>query len=293
MKLVFIHGRDQQGKNPLRLKEIWIETWKKGLEKQALDLPTDLQIEFPFYGDLLHELTTASNVPENIDGVIARGSIGQRDLEFINDFLTDIAINAKITDQEIIQTFNGDIRERGPLNWEWIQALLKVLDKTNLGSLSLKRFTYDAYMYLNVPAIRRKIEELVLQKMDGDRCVIVGHSLGSVVGYNILRNNDSFKVNRYITVGSPLGLRSIKGRLDVPIRMPNCILNGWFNAYDQRDVVALQPLNRYCFDIEPEIENYDGVRNSTDNKHGIEGYLDDAVVARAIYDALAWETVNA
>jgi len=68
--------------------------------------------------------------------------------------------------------------------------------------------------------------------------------------------------------------------------MPACVKSGWYNAYDERGVVALNPLSKKYFDITPEIENKDDVRNHTDNRHGIEGYLDDKDVAREIYEAL-------
>ena len=62
-----------------------------------------------------------------------------------------------------------------------------------------------------------------------------------------------------------------------------------FNALDQRDVVALYPLDSVNFPLDPAvpaIENKRDVRNKTDNRHGITGYLDDAEVARRIHEAL-------
>jgi hypothetical protein len=59
---------------------------------------------------------------------------------------------------------------------------------------------------------------------------------------------------------------------------------------DERDVVALYPLATSVFPLDPaqpSIENKIDVRNRTQNRHGIPGYLDDAVVARRIYDAVS------
>ena len=58
---------------------------------------------------------------------------------------------------------------------------------------------------------------------------------------------------------------------------------------DKRDVVALYPLDKKSFPLNPEtpaIENKIDVRNQTSNRHGIAGYLDDQEVAKRIYDAL-------
>ncbi|HRI21892.1 MAG TPA: hypothetical protein PLA68_13110, partial [Panacibacter sp.] len=245
-----------------------------------------LEIEFPFYGDLLDELVRQSRLPDTMEKAIARGPGSAPDLEFFNDFLTELAHNEGVADSDILNQFVGDPRERGPLNWEWVQAILKALDKTSLGNFSIKQFTYDAYLYLTIPGIQRKIDEFVSAHLPAEPCVVVGHSLGSTVGYNVLKHGPQFQVMKYITVGSPLGLRSFSRKLETPIEKPACIKGGWFNAYDERDVVALQPLDKNHFNITPAVENYNKVRNGTNNRHGIEGYLSDAEVAKVIFDAL-------
>ena len=69
--------------------------------------------------------------------------------------------------------------------------------------------------------------------------------------------------------------------------MPECVQHGWFNAFDDGDFVALNPLDNTHFPIlTGTIENKNNVVNQTDNQHGIVGYLNDAVVAKQIYDAL-------
>ena len=50
--------------------------------------------------------------------------------------------------------------------------------------------------------------------------------------------------------------------------------------------MALHPLDRRFFNVEPAIENYGGVKNETVNKHGITGYLTDRVVATRLINAL-------
>ena len=55
---------------------------------------------------------------------------------------------------------------------------------------------------------------------------------------------------------------------------------------DDRDIVALYPLDTNNFPIDPEIENNTDIQNHTDNRHGIVGYLNDKEVARRIYDVL-------
>jgi pimeloyl-ACP methyl ester carboxylesterase len=127
---------------------------------------------------------------------------------------------------------------------------------------------------------------LVAAAFKPGRCVVVGHSLGSVVGYNVLRSQATgLDVVRYVTVGSPLGIRAIQSGLDLPLEMPRSVRD-WYNAMDDRDVVALRPLDAKSFPIQPAIRNKTSVNNKTKNRHGIVGYLDDRDVAKEIFTAL-------
>lgn len=285
MNLVLVHGRDQQGKNPDALKHQWLDALQIGLEKNGLQLPTKTKVYFPSFGDTLDELVKQLKTPL-IEDVVARG-IAQDSNEavFRGELMRELAESNELTDAEILSNYSG-VTERGVLNWEWVQAILKTLDKTPLGQSALDTFTRDVYVYLTVKAVRKRIDKIVDDSIPNEPCVVVGHSLGSVVAYNVLRNTQhTMKMSKFITVGSPLGLKAIKNHLDSPLKMPTPI-SSWFNAFDERDVVALQPLNSANFDIQPPIENKADVNNHTSNRHGIAGYLDDAVVAKTIFDAL-------
>jgi hypothetical protein len=50
--------------------------------------------------------------------------------------------------------------------------------------------------------------------------------------------------------------------------------------------VALYPLDSSNFPITPNVENAANVNNSTSNRHGTAGYLDDPGVAKRILDGL-------
>ena len=122
---------------------------------------------------------------------------------------------------------------------------------------------------------------------------MVGHSLGSVVAYNVCGSTGEsarWKVPLLVTVGSPLAVTEIRKSLRsfAPCRCPSGV-GAWFNAMDERDAVALYPLDAGNFPLDPinpAIENKRDVRNKTQNRHSISGYLDDADVAKRIHDAL-------
>ena len=133
----------------------------------------------------------------------------------------------------------------------------------------------------------RPLRDVIVLLTGDEETVVVGHSLGSVVTYNLLTRQGSaldWKVPLYVTVGCPLGISAIRRTL-APVRHPECAPS-WFNARDNRDVVALFPLDAGHFDVDPAVVNKDDVDNDTANRHGISGYLSDAEVAKRVHDAV-------
>ena len=290
-QLVFVHGRSQQHKDAVALKAAWIEAWTEGLRQSGLDLPiTEQEIRFPYYGDTLDDLVSGVPVDE-IHQVLVRGAGDDTDrLQFAADVFQEVRVATGITDQQLMEVAGSDVVERGPQNWKWVQGILRAVDRFVPGGsgTALELATYDVYQYLKNPGIRDVIDSGVRTAItSGIETVVVGHSLGSVVSYNLLQREGAelgWKVPLYVTVGCPLAIREIQRSL-APISHPGCA-PAWFNARDARDVVALYPLDPDHFRVGPAVENKNDVDNNTSNRHGISGYLADAVVARRIYDAL-------
>jgi hypothetical protein len=296
-QLVFIHGRSQEHKDSIGLKAEWIDSLRKGLANSNLILPIpEDDIRFPYYGDTLFDMVEKLSPGEAAD-VIVRGRDEDSDeRNFTLSVLQEIQTKAGITDQQIAEVSGDEVVRRGPLNWEWVHGMLKAVDRyvPNGSSASIALFTHDVYEYLKNSAIRERIEEGVVNAFHpGVETIVVSHSLGTVVSYNLLRREGQlrgWKVPLHVTVGSPLGVGAIRKVLKnfAPPRCPECV-SKWFNAMDERDVVALYPLTAKSFPLdpaEPGIENKTDVRNHTENRHGIAGYLDDPEVAKRIYDAL-------
>jgi hypothetical protein len=195
-----------------------------------------------------------------------------------------------ITDEQIAEHTDTDAVEQGLLNWPWVRAIAKALDAHMPGAsgTTLAMVTFDVYHYLRNPGVRDTIEAGVRAAISpGTETVVVSHSLGTIVSYNLLRREgqaQGWNVPLHLTLGSPLAVTAIRKAL-APIKSPACART-WFNAMDPLDIVALYPLSPPRFDVQPAVENKTDVDNHTANNHGITGYLDDPVVARRIYDAL-------
>jgi len=287
-RLVFVHGRAQEHKDSVALKQEWIDAWRRGLSKTGLDLPiADSAIGFPYYGQTLYDLVSGAADPA---AVIVRGNAPSAELEFQQAVVEEIRRVIGLTDAQVDAALTADVRQRGPLNWEWVQGILKAIDQhvPHASGASIALATNDVYQYLRNPGIRDTIEAGVRTAFSaGGPTVVVSHSLGTVVAYNLLRRDGAtmgWQVPLLVTLGSPLGIKAIRAGVS-PIEHPSCV-GRWYNAMDERDVVSLYPLDKAHFDVAPAIENKRDVRNETPNRHGIAGYLDDPLVARCIHEAL-------
>lgn len=279
-RILFVHGRAQQGKDPVALKEEWFASLLRGAAKSGMTIGS-VEVAFPFYGDVLDSFSRQMDIPLTSE-VGMRGLQDDDFLRFQYDVANAMRLARGISDSKVDEEYTGT-RERGPQNWEWVHAILRALDKNagGLGQAAIESFTRDVYLYTRRAGVQAEINRIVAAQLTEEPTIVVGHSLGSVVAYNVLRT-DTRRLNipLYVSLGSPLGIRAIRDELR-PLRYPDR-LGRWFNAFDPRDVVALYPLDQNNFPVRPAIENKGDIDNYTDNRHGIVAYLDDREVARQI-----------
>ncbi len=280
--LVMVHGRAQGERDPDVIRDEWRAALEEGAQLADVSLPPDVRVSLPFYGERLDELVEASKV-STASNITAKGNETQDaylrfQAELANEMRTDLAI----TDDQVDAQYGDNQREKGPLNWEWVQAIIKAIDAHSDGITAgaLELFTRDVFLYLELDLVREEVDRMVSEAIDDQPTIVIGHSLGSVVSYQVLRNRPDFDVPTFVTLGSPLGIQAIRKRL-APIAFPASV-GSWSNYYDERDVVALNPLNDTNFLVDPKIENVNSISNKTDNRHGISGYLNDQSVANEI-----------
>jgi hypothetical protein len=287
LRLVLVHGRDQQGKDPALLKSDWINALQKGAQAFGGSLPTSLDVRFPYYGDKIAKFAEDFEIPLTSDIHSKGGPLQDEFLAFQAQVAESLRERAGVSDAEVDAQYGANPKPKGPLNWEWVQAILRALDKRGGGmsQAALESFTRDVFLYTTRAGVRDAIDQIVASDLTEEPTVVVGHSLGSIVAYSVLRSDRrALRVPLFVTVGSPLGIRAVRDQFR-PLRSPASV-EAWYNALDTRDVVALYPLDGANFPITPEIENYARVKNHTDNRHGISGYLDDPAVAKRILGAL-------
>jgi hypothetical protein len=145
----------------------------------------------------------------------------------------------------------------------------------------------DVYAYF-FGGFREPIRNVVRSALrDVDSPVIVlGHSLGSIVAYDVLReeNSVSLDVPLFVTAGSPLGVTEVQDLVERPLEVPSAVTS-WRNVSDARDLVALDHTLRPAY-APPERCTDFFVINESGNHHGIREYLRTAPVRQPILELL-------
>jgi subtilisin family serine protease len=142
--------------------------------------------------------------------------------------------------------------ERLPANAKAGQPSTRVLPGGKLTRRFLARwltdlFLPDVHAYLFDAAQRDQMLDSLRDRLrgGGEPFVIVGHSLGSVIAYDLLRRfaKDECEVALFLTIGSPLGMQEIRDHLerDGPLVVPACVRR-WDDFADEADVVSIGAL---------------------------------------------------
>ena len=164
----------------------------------------------------------------------------------------------------------------------------------------------DVQDFLFEPEHRKQMEDVFLARLrsGGNPFVVIAHSQGSMIAYDVLRQltKSDIDIRLFVTIGSPLGLPPVRAVFKKwakknKLPFPPCVTN-WINVAAEGDVVALDP--DLGNDIGPHsagsFDNFRITRAERDanllfagNAHSSMGYLSTKFVQQAVYLAVGRE----
>jgi hypothetical protein len=147
--------------------------------------------------------------------------------------------------------------------------------------------------YLTDDVLRSEIQQVVLNLIGEDTRVIVGHSLGSIVAYEVAHRLDQ-PLPLLVTMGSPLGVGTlVLARLRPPASFPPRVQR-WVNVADKNDLVAAEPnLTNLFSGSMPRSAIFEGgytVHNGAE-PHGADFYLGKGHIGRPVGQVLSTDSV--
>lgn len=151
--------------------------------------------------------------------------------------------------------------------------------------------------------IRDRVAE-VLKKHEKDEILLIGHSMGSLIAYDVLMLTfPGFKIDTFVTMGSPLGMaviirkiaaeQNMKINKTTKLKTPPGIQRYWYNYSDPEDKVALKYKLADDYDANAKgikatdivvHNNYE--MNGKRNPHNSFGYLRAPEFSNVLYEFL-------
>lgn len=214
--LILVHGRSwKPGKADLEL--IWTDALRAGISRDRPDQMESferMRVSFVYYGDLSNSLLEAKQVKPSLVGVEARRRVLNELRRVPADGFTKAAYQ-RVPGQESLKQRMAD-------------CLAPVLGLFHLTDNLVEQVAPDMRDYWNQDsaygsACRGRMTPLLRDAFDrGDSICVIGHSLGSMIGYDSLwkfsRSYDfepyhAKKVDLLISAGSPLADETVKRKL--------------------------------------------------------------------------------
>lgn len=286
MRLVLVHGINHQGLSSNWIIDEWLGALKTAVSPAEFSVLKRREIVAPFYGDVLHAETQHSSA-SGADAVpMSVGQSQDGELEFMGFALQEAASALGISEAQILASNPSDeALEQGFPHDRRIIALASALESLSpFQGRILLRVLSQAYVYLRKPQARKKVDDIVRPAIADGPCVIVGHSLGSVVTFNLLREESGPQIPFYMTIGSPLAIKSVQSALGRPQRRPTRV-NRWLNGGDRNDFITLgRILDSSTFG--PGVEN-ERVDNGPE-PHNSKMYLQNKTLSNSL--VMAFET---
>jgi len=235
--VTFIHGLANKPA-PKDLRRIWLDALRGRVgEDSGFDLgAVGVGDAFSYWADLFYDEPIAGSDFESRGDELDAAAPGEPDLA---DDAWTRAMLEKFPDAED-QAFDDPPDEPADEDYEAFpvpKALKKRL---------MRHFVREAHAYLfNVDGIRDTIRARVLDDLrsapDGTRRVLVGHSQGTFIAYDVLTGvDDCPEIAGFLTLGSPLGVDEVQAELEWSRDdgFPRRLQGDWVNVYDPYDVVS-------------------------------------------------------
>ncbi|WP_188941315.1 alpha/beta fold hydrolase [Nakamurella endophytica] len=267
---------------PDRLRGLWEPALRDGLEIATGSEPAP-SFALAYYGDLFAQAQTLADAEFGVTkGATEDGQVWPAEDD-------DVAFLAAAADEVL------DGRPALPDAPEWkgvapvppvlrpvLRRLTQRFDITV--ALTFIRSLHQVKVYTQDAPLAASIRAQVRATLQQGCTVVVAHSLGSVVTLEVLATHPELRVDTLVTVGSPLSMRLLNGRLPAAARRtvpPQ--LRRWVNVYDPADPVAgAGALGR----LWPGVHDFE-VSNG-DDPHSSQRYLAKRATGRAVAQSLGY-----
>lgn len=238
--IVVVHGVGQQVEGELTLHSRYFSALRQGMARAGRTIePAD--VVFASYGEFFRPPAEVLSPEPYFDAErVAEG--------FESELLMALWQRAALIDPRVVPP-DAEVLARSPV---WASRALAALSRSRyfagLADRLLISDLKQVHRYFTDAALRSKIRAAVAEQVTAGTRVVVAHSLGTVVAYEVLCTWATPAGLSFVSLGSPLGLPNLVfDRLQPSPRPSGADPRGcwpsrasaWTNIADAGDVVAL------------------------------------------------------
>jgi hypothetical protein len=274
-QLLGVHGIGQEQLGRHQILERWTPALADGLERAAGRSVRRPDLDLAFYGHLFFPVPPEGKAaPSPVDPAML-ADLDEVEIDELTEAVTEIVTPADLSaaDAGSAEAY----KTLGPLPVRVVNLIGAVERRFPPASGVLCLGTLrQVRRYLRDPQLKADVDEITAEATAG-ATVLIGHSLGSVVAYEFLRQHPGHSVKLLLTIGSPLGLRMVRSQLQAGELGPV----HWVNVRALNDpVTAAGALNQWY----PGVTETQPVKNGKDS-HAASHYLGKKAVGIAVLEA--------
>jgi hypothetical protein len=222
--VIGIHGLNNKPE-PEVLRNWWTAAIAEGISRNLQGQRVDLEFVLAYWADVIHPAPV--DPAENAEPYVAAGGSGP---------LPRAGRSVRRAAAVRIRESVGKVLEK----------ILRARVAEDIVRDALEARWPDLHLYKHHRAVRDAVRErlsgpLRAAHAGGKQIMLIAHSLGSIVAYDVLgaanRVLPGLRIAHFVTMGSPLGFAEIREIVAPPVRVPECV-ERWSNFADARDYVA-------------------------------------------------------
>ena len=235
--ITFVHGLANKP-TPAKLRRIWLDALRTPVAgDDGFDLAAaGVSASFVYWADLFYDSPIPATDYESVSDELSRSIQGGKGQVPTNDWIK--AMRRHYPEAEIEYPEPPISKELSQYERIPLPGFLK--------KAIMAEYLREAHDYLfNVKGIRDAIRSRVIEDLhkypDGTRHILIGHSQGTFILYDVLTAIDNCPpIDGFMTIGSPLGVDEVQNHLrwSRDNGFPAKLLGDWVNVFDPFDLVA-------------------------------------------------------
>jgi hypothetical protein len=222
--IIGIHGLNNKPE-PDTLRNWWVGAITEGISRNRDGQKVDVDLELAYWADVMYAAPLAPT--EEAEPYVAAGGSGP---------LPRAGMSMRRIARARIQEGVGKVLEK----------ILGAPVAEDVVRDAVETRAPDLHRYKHHRETRAAVQERLRERLRtaharGKQIMLIAHSMGSIIAYEVLRgasrNLPGLQISHFVTAGSPLGLTEVKEIVAAPLRVPECVAR-WSNFADPRDHVA-------------------------------------------------------